>query len=286
MPRVLITGAAGGVGRFLCAGLPALGWTVRAMDLHRDEQPPAEVPGLAPSAPADAPAEVEWLVGDVRDPDALDAAFAGVDAVVHLAGISVEDTFPAVLSSNIDGSWHLFEAARRAGVHRIVYASSNHAVGFADRAELPPGGLLPVETPLRPDSYYGLSKVFGEGLCSLYADKFGMDVVVLRIGSWFARPRTLRMLATWLSPADGVRLCHAALTAPGVGLHVAYGASANTRGWWDLASARALGWEPQEDSEVFAAELEAAHGGPLAEDDPEYRHPGGAWTRAELTPER
>ena len=141
MPRVLLTGAAGGVGRFLWDGLPGLGWELQLFDR-------APIPE-APDA----------VVADLRDDAALDAALDGVDAVVHLAGISVEAPFDDILGSNIDGTYRLFAAARRAGVTRIVYASSNHAVGFE-----PVGGLARVDTPPRPDTYYGLSKVFGEGL--------------------------------------------------------------------------------------------------------------------------
>ncbi|MFC4909404.1 NAD-dependent epimerase/dehydratase family protein [Actinomadura gamaensis] len=251
MPKALITGAAGGVGRILRAGLPALGWELRGFDV--------------------APGEGDWVVGDVRDPAALDTACAGVDAVVHLAARSIEAPFPDVLSVNMDGTYQVFEAARRAGVRRVVFASSNHAVGATPRS-----GLLPVDAVPRPDGYYGLSKVFGEGLCSLYADKEGMQVVAIRIGSCFERPTSVRMLATWLSPGDANRLFHAALTAP-VHYEVVYGISANTRGWWDLEPARKLGYEPQDDAEVFAAEVIAEYG-EFPPDHPENSRPGGAWT--------
>lgn len=251
MPTVLITGAAGGVGRFLGAGLPALGWQIRGFDLVASE---------------------DVLVGDIRDPAALDAALEGVDAVIHLAGISVEAPFADILAANIEGTYHLLEAVRRSPVRRLIYASSNHAVGFTARTTL-----LPVETRPRPDTYYGLSKVFGEGICSLYADKYGLEIAAIRIGSCFEQPRSVRMLDTWLSPDDAVRLFHACLTVPDLSFEVVYGISDNTRGWWDLAPARRLGYEPKDDSEAFAQGVLAEHG-PLQPDDPEHGYVGGAWT--------
>ena len=260
-PRtVLLTGAAGGVGTFLRESLPGYGYRLRLTDI-------VPVPG-APDA----------LTVDLRDQDAVRAAARGVDAIVHLGGLSLEDTFENILDANIRGGYHLYEAARLEGVPRVVFASSNHAVGFVPRPEQPGGEQLPVDVPFRPDSYYGLSKCFGESLASLYADKYGVETVSIRIGSCFATPRDTRMLATWLSPADAARLFHAALTAPKVHHSVVYGISANTRGWWDLAPARALGYDPQDDAERYAAEVLAAHG-ELVPGTPEYRFLGGAFTR-------
>ena len=261
-PRtVLLTGAAGGVGGFLRASLPGYGYRLRTSDL-------VPVPGDPGSRTV-----------DLRDPDAVRAAVRGVDAVVHLGGLSREDSFDRILDANIRGAYHLYEAVRLEGVRRVVFASSNHAVGFVPRPEQP-GQPLPVDVPFRPDSYYGLSKCFGESLASLYADKYGVQTVSIRIGSCFATPRDTRMLATWLSPADAGRLVHAALTAPGVHHSVVYGISANTRAWWDLAPARALGYRPQDDSEAYAAQVLAEHG-ELAPGSPEYRFLGGAFTRAQ-----
>jgi uronate dehydrogenase len=262
MGRILITGAAGGVGSFLVAGLPAMGWQVRGFDLR-------------PGTQTDG---VEWVTGDVRDADALDAAMVDVEAVVHLAGIPGEKAFPEILSVNIDGSYQLFEAARRAGIGRLVYASSNHAVGFTPRADL-----VGVDVRPRPDTFYGLSKVFGEGLASLYSDRYGMRVACIRIGSCFARPSRVRQLSTWLSPDDAVRLVHACLTAPDLTYAVVYGISANTRGWWDLEPARALGYRPRDDAERYAAEVLAEHG-PLDDEDPEAKYLGGNFVIHESSP--
>jgi uronate dehydrogenase len=253
--RVLVTGAAGRIGRAACPGLAARGWRVRGLD----RRPLDGVAGLS-----DPP-----VVAELADAAALDRATAGTDAIVHLAGRAGEAPFPEILEANIDGTYQVFEAARRSGVPRIVFASSNHAVGFTPRSEL-----LGVDVPPRPDTYYGLSKVFGEALGRLYADRYGMEVVCLRIGTWEDRPTTPRHLSTWLSPADGVRLLHAALSAPDVGFAVAYGISANTRAWWDLAPARALGYLSVDDAEDYAEEILAGHAEPDTT-DPEHAYVGG-----------
>ncbi|MFG2141964.1 NAD-dependent epimerase/dehydratase family protein [Streptomyces sp. NPDC048650] len=257
-PRtVLLTGAAGGLGTLMRELLPPFGYTLRLFD-----QRPVE-------------GEPDAVTAELADGDALREAVRGVDAIVHLAGISLEAPFEKILRANIEGTYRLYEAAREAGVRRVVLASSNHAVGFTPR---PPDGsaAIPVTTPRRPDTYYGLSKGFGEDLASLYWDLHGIETVSVRIGSCFARPTSVRMLSIWLSPADCARLLHAALTAPDVGHTVVHGSSANTRLWWDLSTARALGYVPQDDSEPYAAELVAAQG-ELDPRNPEHAHLGGAF---------
>jgi uronate dehydrogenase len=258
--RVLVTGAAGTIGRVTCPGLNARGWNVRGLD----RLPLDGVRGL--SGPDCA------MVADVLDPAALETAMSGTDAVVHLAGVATEATFAEILATNIDGTYRVLDAARRAGVRRFVYASSNHAVGYTPRTEL-----AGVDLPIRPDTYYGVSKAYGEAIGRLYVDRYGMELVALRIGSWVPEPTTPRHLATWLSPADGVRLIHAALTAPDVDFAIAYGISANTRGWWDLSTARALGYRPTDDAERYAARIIAEHGEPDPA-DPELALLGGDFT--------
>lgn len=246
-PRtVLLTGAAGGLGTLMRELLPAYGYELRLLDLRPIE---------------DAP---EAIVADLADREAVREAVRGVDAIIHLAGISLEAPFEKILGANIVGTYNLYEAAREEGVQRIVFASSNHAVGFTPRppgdGPLTPGRLIPIDTPHRPDTFYGLSKSFGEDLAQLYWDKHGLESVSVRIGSCFAEPTSVRMLSVWMSPADGARLLHAALTAENVGHTVVYGSSANTRLWWDLSTARALGYEPQDDSEPYADKLIAEQG--------------------------
>ncbi|MGW0946732.1 NAD-dependent epimerase/dehydratase family protein [Streptomyces sp. NPDC002623] len=255
-PRtVLLTGAAGGLGTLMRDLLPAYGYELRLLDLRPIDGEPAAI------------------VADLADREAVREAVRGVDAIIHLAGISLEAPFEKILKANIEGTYHLYEAAREEGVGRVVFASSNHAVGFTPR----PGGddpLIPIDAPHRPDTFYGLSKSFGEDLAQLYWDKHGLESVSVRIGSCFAEPTSVRMLSIWMSPADGARLFHAALTAENVGHSIVYGSSANTRLWWDLSTARALGYEPQDDSEPYAEKLIAEQG----ELDPEniaHAHLGG-----------
>jgi uronate dehydrogenase len=249
--KVLVTGAAGVIGRITCAGLAARGWKVRGLD----RLPLDGVGGLA-----DPP-----VVADVRDAATVRTAMTGMDAVVHLAGTAGEAPFAEILGI-MDGTFQVFDAARREGGVRIVYASSNHAVGYTPRSELAPVDLLP-----RPDTYYGVSKVFGEALGRLMVDRYGLEVVCLRIGSWKQYPESVRELSTWISPADGVRLIAAALTAPDVTFSVVYGISANTRAWWDLAPARALGYLSVDDAEEYADRI------PGADDEPDRSDP--EWTR-------
>ena len=264
---VLITGAAGRIGTWLRGGLPERGWAVRCLDV---------VP-----VPDERPGE-EQIVADVTDLAAMVDATQGVDAVVHLAGVAGESTWPAISHANIEGTYATLEAARRAGVQRVVLASSNHATGFTPR---PAEGLLREEdAPPRPDTYYGVAKVAMEALGSLYADRYGMDVVCLRIGSAFPEPTTVRMLATWLSPADTLSLVDAALQAPDPGFAVVWGVSANTRNWWDLTAARALGYDPQDDAEIYAEALVEAYGEADPE-DPVHGRVGGQYTLPEFDAE-
>ena len=157
-----------------------------------------------------------------------------------------------IAAANIHGAVNLYEAARRHGVRRIVFASSNHVTGFYRQDQV-----ISPRDPVRPDGFYGLSKAFGEDLAQLYWDRFGLETVSVRIGSAFAAPKDRRMLATWMSFDDTERLFMAALTAPVVGHSIVYGLSDNTTAWWDNTPARHLGYRPQDSSEVFRAEVEA-----------------------------
>ncbi|SDC07277.1 uronate dehydrogenase [Geodermatophilus telluris] len=257
---VLLTGAAGRIGTVLRQGLPERGWPVRSLDV-------VELPEPRPGE--------ETVVADVTDLAAVTAATEGAAAVVHLAGVSGESTWAAVSHANIQGTWTVLEAARHSGVRRVVLASSNHATGFTGRPASGPLGEH--DGPSRPDTHYGVSKVAVEALGSLYADRYGLDVVCLRIGTQAPEPPTTRALATWLSPRDAVALVDAALRAPSPGFRVVWGVSANTRGWWDLTAARELGYEPQDDAEPFAAALVEAHGEPDPA-DPVHARVGGEFT--------
>jgi uronate dehydrogenase len=263
--RVLLTGAAGRIGTALRPGL-------RTHDGLRELRL-SDIEPLAPEHPAETVAPA-----DLRDAEAVLRAAEGVDAIVHLGGIPSEADLATLAGPNLHGAFHVLEAARRTGARRVVLASSNHVTGFAPTTRRLAGHEAP-----RPDSLYGATKAFGEALGSLYADKFGLEVVCLRIGTFAQRPLEPRHLSSWLSPADGLRLVSACLTAPSpLGFRVVYGASANTRGWWDLGPARELGYLPQDDAEAFAGQL-----APAGEDPPTgpqggpFAQPGfGGWAPA------
>lgn len=256
--RVLVTGAAGSIGTVVCAGLRERGHDVAGLDMA------AEPGGF--SGP--------WYTADCADPDAVMATFdaleqAGpLDAVVHLASIPDEASLPVILESHVVTTAALLDAMVAHGVSRIVYASSNHAVGRTPRTDL-----LGVDAAPRPDTFYGVGKVAAEAVLRLYADRYPVDAVACRIGSFLAQPTSRRHLSTWLSHDDAVRMVEAGLTAPDPGFAVLYGISANTRAWWDLAPGRALGYEPRDDAESFAEAIETSPA--TADDEAEAAHVGG-----------
>lgn len=261
--RILITGAAGGVATLLRPRFVRPGRTVRLLDIRQPE-PPAR------------PEFEEVVLGSITDLDAMVEACRDVAAVIHLGGQSLEAPLEEVLRLNVFGTQCVLEAAHRAGVHRVIIASSNHAAGFHERRDLPPGG-LPADAPGRPDTYYGWSKVTAESAGSLYHDRYGMDVICVRIGSWFERPPGVRGLALWLSPDDGARLVEACLAVERPGFRVVWGISRNTRRWCSLAEGEAIGYFPQDDAETFAEELIAEHGTPDFDTDPVLTRIGGTW---------
>ena len=254
--RLLLTGAAGGLGRELRPRLKAYCSTLRVSD-------------IAPLGAAAAGEELRPAA--LQDRDAVDALLRDVDAVVHLGGVSTEGPFEPILQANIIGMHHLYEAARRHGARRIVYASSNHVTGFYRQDEV-----IDPRMPMRPDGHYGLSKAFGENLAQFYFDRYGLETVSLRIGSSFPEPKDRRMLATWMSYDDLERLVVASLTAPVVGHTVIYGASDNRVRWWDNTPAAHIGYRPQDSSERFRAAVEARQP-TLDMDDPATRYQGGGF---------
>lgn len=236
--RVLITGAAGMIGGFLRTRLARPGRTLRLLD-------------VVPPEPAADGETVELVTASVTDPDALAAAFDGVDAVLHLGGRSREDSWAETMSVNIDGTHNVLAAAQAAGTSRVILASSNHAAGFRELGSAGPDG-LPSDTSPRPDTYYGVSKAAMEALGALYHHRFGMDVICVRIGMCFQAPWDERGLAIWLSPDDAGRLFEACLTAPSPGYRIIWGISANTRRVCSLREAEELGYRPRDDAERFA----------------------------------
>jgi uronate dehydrogenase len=254
MKRVLITGAAGRIGRSLAAQLGDR-YDLRLL-YHRtipDEHAEAAARARESGAPVGlADGRTEVFVADAQDLDAMQRACAGVDAVVHMAGDPrVPAPWESILANNIVGLRNTYEAARLAGVRKIVFASSNHATGVYEQRGQP----VNPDMPVRPDSYYGVSKVFGEALGAHFSDEFGVSVICLRIGSFQARPRNERHLATWLSERDAAQLVWRSIEAD-VPFAIVYGISGNTRAYWDISSARQLlGYAPDDDGERFAAEL-------------------------------
>jgi uronate dehydrogenase len=235
---VLITGAAGTIGRALRQGLHGRVGTLRLLDV----------------APLGAPQPgEETLTADVRDLDAVAVAMDGVDATIHLAGIPHEDGFDRILETNLVGTYNVYEAAHRQGCPRVVFASSLHVTGFYDASER-----ISPEMPVRPDSFYGVSKACGENLGRLYADKHGLQVACVRIGTFAERPTTLRHLSTWLSPRDAAELFWRCLVVPDLGFTVVYGTSATRRGWWDPGPVEQLGYRPMDDAEAWASEVDSS----------------------------
>jgi len=257
---VLIIGASGNMGRMLRSRLAKPGRTLRLFSRS----------AARPAAPGEA---VEIVTGTVTDLDDVLAACEGVSAVVHLGGISQEAPFEEILQTNVAGTYCVLEAAHRQGVPRVLLASSNHAIGYATRADAAADG-LPADLPARPDSYYGWGKTAMESLGRLYVDTYGMDVFNLRIGSCFDAPDDGRTLATWLSPDDAARLVEACLNTEHGGHHLIWGVSRNTRRWWSLAAGEAIGYHPVDDAEVFAEAIIGEFGEPDL-DQPVHRLVGG-----------
>src|SRR3569623_2353694 len=244
--RILITGAAGNLGRVLRERLRGSFPILRLSD--RDE--------MAPAGPGE-----EVVRCDLADAAATAKPCEGVDAILHFGGRSLEGTWPEVLGPNIVGAINLWEGARLAGVERIVFASSNHVVGLYRRAEHFDHRVMP-----RPDGRYGLSKAVGEDLAALYAFKHGIKAFCMRIGSCFGNPSNRRMLSTWLSFADFERLVRVGLTADYL-FEIVYGQTRNTRAFWDNSYAYRLGYDPQDNAEVFAAEVEGkVSGNPVSDE--------------------
>jgi uronate dehydrogenase len=235
--RLLLTGAAGGLGKVLRTSLKPFATRLRLSD-------------IAPLG--DLQAGEEIMLCDLSDKAAVDELVKGCDAVVHMGGISTEHPFEQILEANIKGVFHLYEAARKHDVRRVVFASSNHVVGFHKQEDM-----LDANCAKRPDGYYGLSKSFGEDLSRFYFDRYGIETACIRIGSSFPEPRDRRMLKTWMSYRDLTDLIRCCLFAPQLGHSIVYGMSANEQVFWDNSGAAHLGFKAQDSSEVFRSEVEA-----------------------------
>ena len=259
MKRVLITGAGGQIGRVLRPGLRGK-YHLRLLDR-------APITGLEESE--------EFVKSDLSDVNVLQEAMASIDGIVHLAAVSVEDSWEKILPNNIVGTHNLFEAARRAGVKRVLFASSSHAVGFYRRDQV-----IGTDVTVRPDSRYGVSKAFGEALASLYADKYGLETYCMRIGNVAERPVDVRRLAIWISPRDLIQLVEIGLEHPDIHFEIVYGMSGNDRAWWDNSNAERLRYRPLDNSEPYAEEViarEPVH----APNDRQHIYQGGTFVKSE-----
>jgi uronate dehydrogenase len=256
MQNILITGAAGQIGSRLRKLLKGAYPGLRFSDIRTP-------PDLAPGE--------EFVVADLAHYAHVEKIVAGMDGIVHLGGYSVEGDWPTILNANIVGCYNLFEAAYRANVKRVVFASSNHAVGFYPRARK-----IGVDVTLRPDSRYGVSKAFGEAIGAFYADKHGLRVTCLRIGNVGDAPIDQRRLSIWLAPQDLVQLIRIGLEHPDIRFEVFYGASDNEAAWWDNSNARRYGYKPQARAEDFRAQAMAAQAA-LPPDPVGDRYQGGAF---------
>lgn len=256
LERLLITGAAGALGRALT---PRLRDTARILRL-------ADIAPISDAAPGD-----EVVQCDLADAAAVDAMVAGCDGILHLGGISVERPFEPILNGNIIGLYNLYEAARAHGRPRIIFASSNHTVGFHLQSER-----LGPDCTFRPDGLYGVSKIFGEAIASLYHDKFGQETALVRIGSCTPEPENHRMLGSWFSHDDFLSLIGAVFAAPELGCQVIWGASANDAGWWDNSHIAGL-WQARDNAEAFRAKIDASVPRP-ADDDAVLVYQGGVFT--------
>ena len=260
--KIVFTGASGGIGTMTRPLLAKL------------------YPGLVLSdrvKPKDLLASESFVAADLTRPGEIAALVKGADGIIHLGGHSVEGSWDQILQANIIGCYNLFEAARQAGVKRVIFASSNHAVGFYPRRRK-----IGTDVTVRPDSRYGVSKAFGEALGALYADKHGIAVTCLRIGNVGPCPLDVRRLSIWISPEDIVQLFRIGLEHPDIRFDILYGASDNEASWWDNSRARQLGYRPTGKAEDHRAQAEAAQA-KIGPDPVGDLFQGGTFCSAEFT---
>jgi uronate dehydrogenase len=268
MTKIALSGAGGQVGTVLRKALLARGVDLRSAG------------GTKPLAPLVDGEDV--MHGDLRDPAVVDRLLNGVEVLIHMAGTSVERPLPEIIENNLRALVEVYEGALRQGVKRVVFASSNHAIGMYPTTEK-----LTLDCAPRPDGFYGLSKVWGEALARLYWDKHGIESVCVRIGSCVERPTEPRHLSTWFGHEDLLHFVDRCIHAPDVGFLVIWGVSANTRGWWDNRGAERLGYHPTQDAEAFAHQILA---GPNPLDAIGRHYQGGSfasphYTRGDIAPD-
>ena len=260
--RLLITGGGGLVARLIRPHLLEAG--IRLVLLDR-----APIAHLAAGETS--------ILADLADRNALATAMQGVDGILHLAGCTTDADWEAQVADSVWGTINLLEAARASGVRRVVYASSNHAVGMYPRAQK-----LAEDAQPRPDSRYGVGKAFGEIIGAMFADKYDFDVLCIRIGNVADKPVDRRRLSLWISPRDLAQLVRIGLETPGLGFRTLYGVSGNERSFYEDGEARRLGYRPQDASEPFAAETLAQDPAPVPPTTPDEIAQGGSFASAEF----
>jgi uronate dehydrogenase len=263
--HILITGAAGDVGTRLRKLLKGVYPRIRLSDIRK---------------PANLDGDEEFIAADLADYNQLKPVTANIDGIIHLGGHSIEGSWDTIHKANIVGCYNLFEAAYRAGVKRVVFASSNHAIGFYPRDQK-----IGVNITLRPDSRYGVSKAFGEAVGALYADKHGLRVTCIRIGNVNDLPLDKRRLSIWIRPEDLAQLVRIGLEHPDIRFEIFYGSSDNDAGWWDNSNARRFGYRPQYRSQDFEAQAIVAQA-KLPADPVGDRFQGGPFCSAEYDADR
>lgn len=247
LKKLLITGANGNLGAVCRDRLAHITKTMRISARK----------GLGDARPNE-----EIVYCSLEDKAAVEALVEGCDGIVHMGGQSLEAPWSTIRAANIDGMFNLYEAARKSSVTpRIIFASSNHAIGYHRQTDR-----LDANSPTRPDGLYGVSKVFGEALASMYHDKFGIETASIRIGSCFPEPKNHRMLSTWMSFDDFIQLIERIFVVPRLGAPIIYGASANAANWWDNREVAYLGWEPKDNAEAYRQKVDAEMDPPPADD--------------------
>jgi uronate dehydrogenase len=256
---VLLTGASGTIGRLLTRRLAALGWPLRLTDIS---PPPG---GLPPGA--------SFELIDLENRDAVLRSAEGCGLILHFGGVSTEQPFDAVLGPNLRGCFHIYEAARQERA-RVVFPSSVHAVGLYERT-----AILDDDCALRPDGYYGLSKAYGELLARMYWEKHAVESVLIRIGSVLPEVPDERILSTWVSHDDFIRLIQRCAAAERIACSIVWGASNNSRSFWRDDARELIGWAPLDSSDDQAERVR----GRVTNDPVAERYQGGKFVSVDFT---
>lgn len=235
MKKILLTGAAGNIGMSLYQHLKNY-YNFRCLDIK--PVPEAE----------------EAIAANITDFKAVQSAMHDIDAVIHLAANpNINQSWEDVYTSGIAGTYNIFEAARQAGITKIIYASTNHVSGWR---EIEGEKMIVPDLPARPDSLYAIGKAFGEALGCFFVDQYKMSVICLRIGSFVNKPEGLtpgdRLLKTWCSPRDLSQLVQRSIDCENLGFQVFYGVSGNTNRFWDISNATELiGYQPEDNAQLL-----------------------------------